>query len=95
MFFIPCDNWKTLFFIQIYRYQEVSYNGHVAAFFETSVLKEIRILYPLSPQQRYNTADTKGPKQSFYFLNAFKKIYLFTAFFTLSVCERFTPFFNS
>ena len=40
MFFVPCDNWKALFFTQIYRYP----------FFETSVLKKARILYPLSPQ---------------------------------------------
>ena len=50
MFFIPCDNWKTLFFIQIYRYLEVCYNRHVGEFFETSVLKEVRIFYPLSSQ---------------------------------------------
>ena len=28
MFFVPCDNWKT-FFIQIYCYPEVWFNGHV------------------------------------------------------------------
>ena len=50
MFFIPFDNWKTLFFIQIYQYSVVWYNRHVAAFFETGVLKEVRILFPLSPQ---------------------------------------------
>ena len=44
-FFIPCDDWKTLFFIQIYHYPEVQHNRHVA-----SVLKEVRILYPLSTQ---------------------------------------------
>ena len=43
--------WKTLFFIQICHYPEVWYNRHVAAaFFEASVLKEVRILYQLSPQ---------------------------------------------
>ena len=47
IFFIPCDNWKTFFFIQTCHYPEVSCNRHVAAFFETSVLKEVRILYPL------------------------------------------------
>ena len=50
MLFIPYDNWKILFFIQSYRYQEVLYSRHVAAFFEISVLKEVPILYPLSPQ---------------------------------------------
>ena len=33
MFFIPCDNWKTLFFMQIFCYPEVWYNCRVAAFF--------------------------------------------------------------
>ena len=50
MFFISNDNWKTLFFTQMYRYPEVRYNRHDAAFFETNVLKEVRILHSLSPQ---------------------------------------------
>ena len=50
MLFITRDNWKTLFFIQIYRQAEPWLNRHIAIFFETSVLKEVRILYPLSPQ---------------------------------------------
>ena len=33
-------------------------NRHVAAIFKASVLKEVRILYPLSPQQHYNAANT-------------------------------------
>ena len=37
-------------------------NGHVAALLETSVLKEDRILFLLSPQQHCNAANTKGPK---------------------------------
>ena len=41
--FIPCDNWKTLLFIQTYHYPEVWYNRHVAAFFETSVWKKFAI----------------------------------------------------
>ena len=40
---ISCDDWKTLFFIQISRYPEVWYNRHVAAFFEKIVLKEVRV----------------------------------------------------
>ena len=36
--------------IQIYRYLEVWCNRHVAAFFETSILEGVCILYPLSPQ---------------------------------------------
>ena len=58
MFFIPCDNWKTFFFIQTYRYPEVWYNRHVAALFGTSILKKVRILYSLFPQQHYNAANT-------------------------------------
>ena len=58
MLFISCDNWKTFFFIQTYRYPEVSCNRHVAAIFKTSVLKEVRTLYPLSPQPHYNPANT-------------------------------------
>ena len=46
MFFIPCDDWKILFFIQIFRYPEVWRNRHVAVFFKIRVLKEVRILYP-------------------------------------------------
>ena len=49
-FFIPCDIWKILCFTQIYRYPEVRCNCHVAAFFEISVLKGVRILFSLSPQ---------------------------------------------
>ena len=58
MFFIPCGKWKTFFFIHTYRYPEVWCNHHVAAFFETIVLTEVRNLYPLSPQQHYNAATT-------------------------------------
>ena len=38
------------FFIQLYRYPEVCCNRHLAVFFETSVLKEVRILCLLSQQ---------------------------------------------
>ena len=37
-------------FTQIYRYQEAWCNRYVAAFFQTSVLKEVCILHPLPPQ---------------------------------------------
>ena len=40
MFLIPCDNWKTLFFILRYHYFEVSFNRHVAEVFEKMVLKK-------------------------------------------------------
>ena len=48
MFFIPFDNWKRLVFMQIYQYFVVWYNRLFAAFFETSLLKVVRILYTLS-----------------------------------------------
>ena len=51
----------------------------------TSVLKEVRILYPLSPQKHYNAANTNVPKHSFYFLIVLNKIYLSITFFFLSV----------
>ena len=50
MFFILCDNRKQYFFRKSYCYPEASCQRHVAAFFETSVLKEIRVLCPLSPK---------------------------------------------
>ena len=61
MFFTPFDNWET-FFPQICRYPVVWYNRHIAAFFEANILKEVRVLYPLSPQYHQNAADIKGPK---------------------------------
>ena len=45
--FVLFDNWKTLFFTQIYRYLEVWCNHHVAAFSEANVLKEVCILCSL------------------------------------------------
>ena len=48
MFFIPCDNWKLLCFTQIHRYPEAWYNHYVAQFFQINVLKEVRIVYPLT-----------------------------------------------
>ena len=38
---IPCDNWKTLFFIKVYHYTKGFWNRHIVAFFEISVLKEV------------------------------------------------------
>ena len=42
--FILCNNWKTLFFIKVYRYSEGFSSRHIATFFGRSVLKEVRIL---------------------------------------------------
>ena len=44
MFLILCGNWTTLFSVKVYRYSEGFPNRHVVAFFEISVLKEVRIL---------------------------------------------------
>ena len=48
MFFIPRNNWKTLFLIKVYHYLEIIFNNNVLVLFETSDLKEVR--YFLSPQ---------------------------------------------
>ena len=45
MFFILCDNWKTIFFIKVYRYSESFSNRHAVSFFGRSVLKEIRVFF--------------------------------------------------
>ena len=42
--FILSDNWKTLFFIKVYRYSEGFSNHQVAAFLGRSVLKEVSVL---------------------------------------------------
>ena len=44
MLFIPCDNWKTLFFPKVCRYFEICSIAVIVVFFEASVLKELRIL---------------------------------------------------
>ena len=44
MFFILCDDCKTFFLIQVYLYSEVFLSQHYVDVFETSVLKEVRIL---------------------------------------------------
>ena len=44
MFFILCDNWKTLVFTKVSCPSECFWNYHFAAFFERSTLKEIRSL---------------------------------------------------
>ena len=65
MLFILCDNWKTLFFMKIYRYSEGFSSRHVATFFKRSVLKEVCILCYL-----YNTVTAQCQYQSLkiYFL---------------------------
>ena len=40
MLFIPFDNWKSILFVKVFRY----FSRHIVAFFETSILKEVRIL---------------------------------------------------
>ena len=44
IFFIPCDKWKTLFFSKSFWLPQDFFNHHFAVFFETSVLKQVRIL---------------------------------------------------
>ena len=44
MFFTPCDNWKTLFFIKVYRCRGDLFNRYVFVLFEKNGFKEVRIL---------------------------------------------------
>ena len=48
MIFISCDQWKTLIFQKACNYSEIFFNRHIVVFFETSVLKEVRILHYLN-----------------------------------------------
>ena len=43
--FVPYDNYKILFFMKVYCCCEVFFKRHDVAFFDSSVLKEVRILY--------------------------------------------------
>ena len=43
MFFIPFDNWKSLFFVKVCLLLRDFCSCHIVAFFETSVLKEVCI----------------------------------------------------
>ena len=36
MFFVPCDNWKTLFFLKVCRYYEI-FSTAISSFWKTSV----------------------------------------------------------
>ena len=44
MYFIPRDDWKTLFFIKVFRCSEGFSNCSLAGLFQTGVLKEVHIL---------------------------------------------------
>ena len=48
MFFIPCDNWKTLLFIEVFHFLEANFNRHVEFFFEAKILKKVRVLCVIS-----------------------------------------------
>ena len=51
MFFIPCDNWKSLFFRKSLSLLSDSFSRHILVFFETSVLHlEVCLHFTLSPQ---------------------------------------------
>ena len=74
MFFIPCDNWKILYFIQTFVILRYSSTAMFLPSFETNVLKDVRILCSFSPYQHCKS-NTKNPEQScsilylFSFLN--------------------------
>ena len=61
MFFNPCDHVinGNGTFLHIFFVNQWLGATHIATFFETSVLKKVRILCPLSPQQYYKNANTK------------------------------------
>ena len=61
MFFIPFDNWKTLYLIKLC-YSDIFSNHHVFAFFEPSVLKEVSIFLRNS-NAKWNT-NTKVSKKA-------------------------------
>ena len=66
---------QAIIFMQIYRYPVVWCNRHDAEFFDTSVLKEVRILYPLSlPKIAMLLILKQRSKISFYFLNVLNHI---------------------
>ena len=92
MFFIPSDNWNTFFCTNLLLPSSLV---HPPCCFKMSVLKKVQILCLLSPQKYYNAANTKGPKQSFQFLNVFFNIYLLIACFTEAICKWATFFFTN
>ena len=55
MFFVPCDNWKLLFFLKVCRYCDIFSTVILSFYFETSVLKEVPILRYLDNQCSANT----------------------------------------
>ena len=61
MFFIQCGDWKTLFLTKIVLTLRF-FQRHIVAFFETNVLKEIRILRILSPQYSATNGEVLIPK---------------------------------
>ena len=54
-------NWKTLFLTKVYRYLDL-FSRHIVAIFETSVLKEVRILRILFPRCSANNGEVLIPK---------------------------------
>ena len=83
-------------FDKINCYLKVWCNHHVAAYFETSALNEVHILYPFSPQQHYNAVTITIPRSKIKpLLLKCSKQNLFvvdSVFLTLLVCE-FSIFF--
>ena len=54
-------SWKTLFLTKVYRYLDL-FSRHIVAIFETSVLKEVRILRILFPRCSANNGEVLIPK---------------------------------
>ena len=92
MFFVPCDNLKTLFFIRNLSLQRVIFQPPCCC---VLYLKEVRILRPLSNALSHSTkATTKGPNWSFYFLNFLNKFYLSRCFLHSLICVNVSNFIN-
>ena len=84
MFFVPYENWKTLFFLKFCRYCEI-FSTNILSFRETSVLKEVRILRYLHNNTNPNAKFQN--KAIVYYTNTDLKD--FRSFFTLFILWLF------
>ena len=59
IFFTPCDNWETLFFIKVFRYSEVFFESLCCCSLRKKFWK--KSVFTLSTQRQYNN-NSKVPK---------------------------------
>ena len=83
MFFIMCDNWKTFFSIQTYRYREAWCNRHVAALFQATFWKSPYCIFIISTITLQCCQCHNAPT-CYIFLTKLISWYLF---FILSACQ--------